>query len=110
MDWHTINSQSDIVFSFRIAAFSCGGEVSDLLSKRKSFVFLSLLCFSLADVRDGLGPFLGVYLQGEGWRPDEIGFTMTAGGLLALYAPRRWEHLRIILGTSAHFWLSVYYL
>ena len=44
--------------------------MSDLLSKRKSFVFLSLLCFSLADVRDGLGPFLGVYLQGEGWRPD----------------------------------------
>ena len=67
--------------------------MSDLLSKRKSFVFLSLLCFSLADVRDGLGPFLGVYLQGEGWRPDEIGFIMTAGGLLALYAPRRWGAL-----------------
>jgi predicted MFS family arabinose efflux permease len=58
--------------------------VSDLLSKRKSFVFLSLLCFSLADMRDGLGPFLGVYLQGEGWRPDEIGFIMTAGGLAGL--------------------------
>ena len=58
--------------------------MSDLLSKRKSFVFLSLLCFSLADVRDGLGPFLGVYLQGEGWRPDEIGFIMTAGGLAGL--------------------------
>lgn len=53
-------------------------------SKRTSFIFLSLLCFSLADVRDGLGPFLGVYLQQQGWLPDEIGFVMTAGGLAGL--------------------------
>lgn len=58
--------------------------MSDLLSKRQSFIFLSLLCFSLADVRDGLGPFFGVYLQAEGWRADEIGFVMTAGGLAGL--------------------------
>ncbi len=56
----------------------------DASSKRKSLIFLSLLCFSLADVRDGLGPFLGVYLQGQGWMPDEIGFVMTAGGLAGL--------------------------
>ena len=53
-------------------------------SRRASFLFLSLLCFSLADVRDGLGPFLGVYLQAQGWTPDEIGFAMTAGGLAGL--------------------------
>ena len=47
-------------------------------------MFLSLLCFSLADVRDGLGPFLGVYLQEQGWMPDEIGFVMTVGGLAEL--------------------------
>ena len=52
--------------------------------KQTSFLFLSLLCFSLADVRDGLGPFLGVYLQAQGWMPDEIGFVMTAGGLASL--------------------------
>lgn len=28
--------------------------------KTRSLAFLSLLCFGLADVRDGLGPFLGV--------------------------------------------------
>lgn len=56
----------------------------DASSKQKSLIFLSLLCFSLADVRDGLGPFLGVYLQGLGWMPDEIGFVMTAGGLAGL--------------------------
>ena len=45
---------------------------------------LSLLSFALADVRDGLGPFLGVYLQGKGWMPDEIGYVMTAGGLAGM--------------------------
>lgn len=53
-------------------------------SKQTSFTFLSLLCFALADVRDGLGPFLGVYLQGQGWTPDTIGFVMTSGGLAGL--------------------------
>lgn len=53
-------------------------------SRRGSLIFLSLLCFALADVRDGLGPFLGVYLQEQGWMPDEIGFVMTIGGLAEL--------------------------
>lgn len=50
------------------------------MSRQRSLMFLSLLCFALADVRDGLGPFLGVYFQQQGWAPDEIGFVMTAGG------------------------------
>ena len=54
-------------------------------SKQGSLIFLSLLCFALADVRDGLGPFLGVYLQEQNWTPDEIGFVMTAGGLAELF-------------------------
>lgn len=53
-------------------------------SRQRSLMFLSLLCFALADVRDGLGPFLGVYLQEQGWMADEIGFVMTAGGLAEL--------------------------
>lgn len=53
-------------------------------TKKHSLIFLSLLCFSLADVRDGLGPFLGVYLQEKNWTADEIGFVMTAGGLAGL--------------------------
>ncbi|WP_418765558.1 MFS transporter [Mailhella sp.] len=58
--------------------------MSDGSSKKYSLIFLSLLCFALADIRDGLGPFLGVYLQEQGWDPDEIGFVMTAGGLAEL--------------------------
>ena len=30
------------------------------------------------------GLFFGVYLQSQGWTPDEIGFVMTAGGLAEL--------------------------
>lgn len=55
------------------------------MSRQRSLMFLSLLCFALADVRDGLGPFLGVYFQQQGWAPDEIGFVMTAGGLAELF-------------------------
>lgn len=47
---------------------------------------LSRLNFSLADVRDGLGPFLGIYLIGMGWAPDQIGFVMTVAGIASLVA------------------------
>lgn len=47
---------------------------------------LNALNFFMADVRDGLGPFLGVYLQEKGWGPQEIGFVMTVGGLAGMVA------------------------
>lgn len=53
-------------------------------AKNVSLIALSLLSFALADVRDGLGPFLGVYLQEKGWMPDEIGYVMTVGGLAGM--------------------------
>ena len=31
------------------------------------------LNFFMADVQAGVGPFLGVFLQAQGWRPDAIG-------------------------------------
>ncbi|SEG53585.1 Predicted arabinose efflux permease, MFS family [Bosea lathyri] len=40
----------------------------------------------MADVRDGLGPFLGVYLQQKGWGPQDIGLVMTVGGLAGMAA------------------------
>jgi len=40
----------------------------------------------MADVRDGLGPFLGVYLQSENWSPAAIGAMMTIGGLAGMAA------------------------
>lgn len=48
--------------------------------------WLSGLNFFLADVRDGLGPFLGVFLVSHGWRADDIGYVMAAGGVAGLLA------------------------
>ena len=50
---------------------------------------LNALNFFMADVRDGLGPFLGVYLQSVQWSPAQIGLVMTIGALagMALTAP-----------------------
>lgn len=47
---------------------------------------LNALNFFMADVRDGLGPFLGVYLQQQKWSPGEIGLVMTIGGLAGMLA------------------------
>ena len=55
-------------------------------SRQHSLAALSLLCFALADVRDGLGPFFGVYLQSHGWTPAAIGYVMTLGGLMGVVA------------------------
>lgn len=42
--------------------------------------------FFLADVRDGLGPFLGVFLLSHGWQADDIGYLMTIAGLAGMIA------------------------
>ncbi|PPC87621.1 MAG: MFS transporter [Hyphomicrobium sp.] len=47
---------------------------------------LNALNFFMADVRDGLGPFLGVFLQENGWSPSEIGLVITLGGLAGVLA------------------------
>ena len=52
----------------------------------RSVKALSALNFFLADVRDGLGPFLGVFLIGQGWGTDTIGYVLTIGGLAGMLA------------------------
>ncbi|MBT9289233.1 MFS transporter [Prosthecodimorpha staleyi] len=47
---------------------------------------LMLVNFLLADVRDGLGPFLGIFLIGKGWTPDRIGLVMSIGGFAGMIA------------------------
>lgn len=54
------------------------------MTHRSSLLALSWLAFFMADVRDGLGPFLATYLQESGVRQELIGTTMTAGGLAAV--------------------------
>ncbi|WBV24034.1 MFS transporter [Pantoea piersonii] len=52
----------------------------------RSLQALCLVNFFMADVRDGLGPFLGIFLTEHHWRADDIGWVMTAGGLAGLVA------------------------
>jgi hypothetical protein len=47
---------------------------------------LEALNFFMADVQAGVGPFLGVYLQAQGWHPDAIGTVMTLGGIVGILA------------------------
>ncbi|QEI06662.1 MFS transporter [Pigmentiphaga aceris] len=55
-------------------------------TRSRSAAWLPGLNFFLADVRDGLGPFLGVFLLGHGWQADDIGYVMTIGGIAAMLA------------------------
>jgi MFS family permease len=50
----------------------------------QSLLALAAVNFFMADVRSGLGPFLGVYLQAQNWSPGAIGLVMTIGGIAAM--------------------------
>jgi len=72
-----------------------------------SLTALAWTAFFLADVRDGLGPFLATYLQSQRVDQTLIGLTMTAGGLAAvLMTPfagawaDRWTAKRALLAIA----------
>src|SRR6185312_6655577 len=54
---------------------------------------LDALNFFLADVRDGLGPYLAIYLLTvQRWDPASIGIVMSVGGIAGILAqtPAGW--------------------
>src|SRR5689334_22674343 len=53
---------------------------------RQSLVALDALNVVLADVRDGLGPYLAIYLATKRWDPSRIGVAMSAMGVAAVIA------------------------
>ena len=56
-------------------------------SDRRNRFSLDSLNFFLADVRDGLGPYLAIYLLAvHRWEPASIGVVMTIAGVAALIA------------------------
>lgn len=74
----------------------------------RSLQALCLVNFFMADVRDGLGPFLGIFLTEHHWRADDIGWVMSAGGLAGLFATlpaglitdaTRHKRLQLIVGS-----------
>ena len=51
---------------------------------RRSLLGLDGLNFLMADVRDGLGPYLSIYLKGgQHWQPGRIGVAMAASSVAA---------------------------
>jgi predicted MFS family arabinose efflux permease len=57
----------------------------DTSSDRRNNFSLDGLNFFLADVRDGLGPYLAIYLLAvHHWEPASIGVVMTLAGIAAL--------------------------
>ncbi|MHA6195377.1 MFS transporter [Pseudomonas wadenswilerensis] len=61
--------------------------MDNLLSTAPQHRALDWLNFFLADVRDGLGPYLAIYLLAvHQWQPASIGLVMTLAGVAALLA------------------------
>ncbi|VTO27303.1 major facilitator family transporter [Klebsiella pneumoniae] len=52
----------------------------------RSLRALCLTSFFIADVRDGLGPFLGIFLTQRHWQAEDIGLLMSVGGIAGLLA------------------------
>ena len=45
---------------------------------------LDWLNFFLADVQTGVGPFLAIYLAGNGWNEQRVGIALTIGGIAGI--------------------------
>ncbi|MBS9721484.1 MFS transporter [Tianweitania sp. BSSL-BM11] len=60
--------------------------VEAAVPQSRSVKALGAVNFFLADVRDGLGPFLGIFLIGQGWSTATIGIVMTIGGISGMLA------------------------
>lgn len=58
-----------------------------IASRRKSLQALDFLNIFLADVRDGVGPYLGIYLLAtHHWEPASIGAVMSVSGIAGVVA------------------------
>jgi MFS family permease len=51
---------------------------------RKSLRGLDWFIFFVADVQTGFGPFIAIYLTSQQWTQVDIGFVLSASGLIAL--------------------------
>lgn len=66
-------------------------ERSGRAPSRRALLGLDALNFFLADVRDGLGPYLAIYLIAvrgpeQGWNEATVGLVMTIAGIVGLIA------------------------
>jgi MFS family permease len=64
--------------------FTASRSARDVGAPLASAHALDWLNFFLAALLTGFGPFVAVYLADRGWRPESIGFVLTASGLAGL--------------------------
>jgi MFS family permease len=64
--------------------FTASRSAQDVGAPLASQHALDWLNFFLAALLTGFGPFVAVYLADRGWRPESIGFVLTASGLAGL--------------------------
>ena len=62
----------------------CASNTKNQVVRVKPTIPLLAVSFFAADVQAGAGPFLGIYLQEHGWRPDTIGTVLTMGAIVAM--------------------------
>jgi len=55
-------------------------------SSRSTLRGLDWLNFFLADVQTGVGPFLAIYLAGNGWNEQRVGIALTVAGIAGILA------------------------
>ncbi len=69
-----------------MSTMAASAHAAPVEPRSRSVKALSAVNFFLADVRDGLGPFLGIFLIGQGWSTATIGVVMTIGGIAGMLA------------------------
>lgn len=69
-----------------MSTMAASAHVAPVEPRSRSVKALGAVNFFLADVRDGLGPFLGIFLIGQGWSTATIGLVMTIGGIAGMLA------------------------
>src|SRR4051812_18586777 len=72
---------------------------------------LDALNFSLADVRDGLGPYLAVYLLTvQHWDEERIGVVMSMADAVYLLLPGpRWLYILLFAGVCLYMQVFLQY-
>ena len=71
----------------RAAAATAAGATAGVHSERRIERALDALNFFLADVRDGLGPYLAIYLlTSRHWNEAQIGVVMSVAGIAGIVA------------------------
>ncbi|OHW99505.1 major facilitator superfamily transporter [Colletotrichum incanum] len=83
-------------------------DMRDVKLMRRARWALFVMAFFMGDVEDGLGPFLGVYLQQHGWTPGLPGTMTTVGGVASIIATGpigafidATDHKRLLVGAFA---------